>query len=139
LAIFRATRTHATSCLQIDGGRAWVESERSSPKSSIGEHGPREPPGSANVRAPIRRQRICIGIVISALPKGALMRGPSTFRKQDVTRALRAAKAAGYAVASVQIDRSGNIIVTMKSGDCLSNISLDNEWDAALSAGEANQ
>jgi hypothetical protein len=67
------------------------------------------------------------------------MRGPSTFRKQDVTRALRAAKAAGYAVASVQIDRSGNIIVTMKSGDCLSNISLDNEWDAALSAGEANQ
>jgi hypothetical protein len=81
-----------------------------------------------------------MGIVISELAKGALMRGPSTFRQQDVTRALRATKAAGYAVASVQIDRSGNIIVTMKSGDCLlSNINLDNEWDAALSAGEANQ
>ena len=67
------------------------------------------------------------------------MRGPSPFRQQDVTRALRAAKAAGYTVASVQIARSGNIIIVMGNEDRLGIMGIDNEWDAALSAGEAKQ
>jgi hypothetical protein len=38
-------------------------------------------------------------------------RGPSTFRQKDVTRALRAAAAAGIEVRRVEIDKDGKIVV----------------------------
>ena len=44
-------------------------------------------------------------------------RAPSTFRQQDVTKALRAAKAAGLPVHKFEIDRSGRIVVTTAKTD----------------------
>jgi hypothetical protein len=42
-----------------------------------------------------------------------MSRAPSTFRQQDVTRALRAAVAAGLVVHKVEIDRVGKIVLVM--------------------------
>jgi hypothetical protein len=38
-------------------------------------------------------------------------RAPSTFRQQDVTRAIKAAVAAGVGIARVEIDKSGKIVI----------------------------
>ena len=61
-----------------------------------------------------------------------MARGPCTFRRQDVIRLLRAAKAAGCPVDRVEIfDRSGNRIVAMVArADDTVSIGSDNEWDA---------
>lgn len=40
-----------------------------------------------------------------------MARSASTFKQQDVTRALRAAIAAGVAVLRIEIDKSGKIIL----------------------------
>jgi hypothetical protein len=40
-----------------------------------------------------------------------MARGPLTFRQQDVTRALRAAEAAGLRVQRYEIDENGKIAV----------------------------
>jgi len=44
-------------------------------------------------------------------------RGPSTFRQRDITRALRAAKAARVPV-DIKIDRgSGDLVISMRRAD----------------------
>jgi hypothetical protein len=53
-------------------------------------------------------------------------RAPSVFRQQDVTRAFRAAKAAGVRVARVEIDRNGKIVIV--TADELEQRE-GNEWD----------
>jgi len=55
-----------------------------------------------------------------------MARAPSIFRQQDVTRAFRAAKAAGVRVARVEIDRDGKIVIV--TADELERRE-GNEWD----------
>jgi hypothetical protein len=52
-------------------------------------------------------------------------RAPSSFRKQDVTRAVSAVLAAGERVQRVEIEKTGKIVIV--TGDVPSNSS--NEWD----------
>jgi hypothetical protein len=55
-----------------------------------------------------------------------MARAPAIFRQQDVTRAFRAAKAAGVRVARVEIDRDGKIVIV--TADELERREA-NEWD----------
>ena len=59
-----------------------------------------------------------------------MSRGPSTFRRQDVTRAIKAAFAAGATRARVEV---GGIVITAEKSDAqAANLTDDapNEWDA---------
>ena len=62
-----------------------------------------------------------------------MARGACTFRKQDVTRALRATVAAGVNVRRVEIDKAGKIVIVAgkpspEKGE--ENQTDMNEWDA---------
>jgi hypothetical protein len=59
-----------------------------------------------------------------------MARGPVSFKQRDVTRALRAAGAAGIEVQRVEIDREGKIIlVTGKPREAAGVENGGNEWD----------
>jgi hypothetical protein len=62
-----------------------------------------------------------------------MARGPLTFRKQDVMRALRATVAAGIEVQRIEIDRDGKIVVVAGkvSESPRDSESERNEWDDA--------
>jgi hypothetical protein len=65
-----------------------------------------------------------------------MARAPSTFRQQDVTRALRAVTAAGVDIARVEIDKAGKITITTTrakgatNGVARSAVGEENEWDS---------
>jgi hypothetical protein len=58
-----------------------------------------------------------------------MARAASSFRQSDVTRALRAAKAAGVGVERFEIDRDGKIVVVVDR-DGVPEGELANPWDA---------
>ena len=59
----------------------------------------------------------------------AMPRAPSTFRQQDVTRAVKAVVAAGVGIARVEIDKAGTIrIITLKAEPNGQGREA-NEWD----------
>jgi hypothetical protein len=63
-----------------------------------------------------------------------MSRAPSTFRQQDVTRAVKAVTAAGVHIARIEIDKTGKItIITATAPVAGSSDDLDLElqrWEA---------
>jgi len=57
-------------------------------------------------------------------------RAPSTFRQQDVTRAVKAVTAAGVHIARVEIDKTGKIVIIAADTTGRSREMVEaNEWD----------
>jgi hypothetical protein len=61
-----------------------------------------------------------------------MSRAPSTFRQQDVTRAVKAVAAAGVGIARVEIDKQGKIIIVAGQpviSTTQISVGEENEWD----------
>jgi hypothetical protein len=59
-----------------------------------------------------------------------MSRAPSTFRQQDVTRAVKAVAAAGVGIARVEIDKAGKItIIALGAEPRGEGREEGNEWD----------
>ena len=56
-------------------------------------------------------------------------RGPSTFRQQDVTRAVKAVTTAGVHIARIEIDKSGKIVIITAGPTEPGDTTEANEWD----------
>ena len=60
-----------------------------------------------------------------------MARAPSTFRQQDVTRAVKAVVAAGVDIARIEIDKAGTIrIITVEAEPNGQGREEANEWDS---------
>jgi hypothetical protein len=57
-------------------------------------------------------------------------RAPSTFRQQDVTRAVKAVVAAGVDIARVEIDKTGTIRIITVKAEPNGQVREANEWDS---------
>lgn len=59
------------------------------------------------------------------------MRGTCTFRQRDVTAAVKAVAAAGVAIARVEVDRAGKIvIIAVGTNGAVEESGGTNEWDS---------
>jgi hypothetical protein len=62
-----------------------------------------------------------------------MSRGASTFRRQDVTRAVKAVAAAGVGIARVEIDKAGKITIIAATKSAEPENELDRElteWES---------
>jgi hypothetical protein len=55
-------------------------------------------------------------------------RGPCTFKQQDLVRALKGAKAAGFGVTRIEIDAGGKVIVMTSQGTPVEPSSALEKW-----------
>ena len=59
-----------------------------------------------------------------------MARAPSTFRQQDVTRAVKAVTAAGVHIARIEIDKAGKIVIIAADANGQPGESTEaNDWD----------
>jgi hypothetical protein len=59
-----------------------------------------------------------------------MARAPSTFRQQDVTRAVKAVAAAGVDIVRVEIDKAGKIVIVTVDATSTPREGREvNEWD----------
>jgi hypothetical protein len=59
-----------------------------------------------------------------------MTRAPSTFRQQDVTRAVKAVSAAGVHIARIEIDKAGKIVIIAADAEVQDPPTQgENEWD----------
>jgi hypothetical protein len=58
-----------------------------------------------------------------------MSRRPCVFRQRDVTRAVKAVAAAGVAVAKVEVDKDGKIVVVVGEPDKAEVKTEVNEWE----------
>ena len=58
-----------------------------------------------------------------------MARAPSTFRQQDVTRAVKAVTAAGVHIARIEIDKEGKIVIITADTHHPGKMTETNEWD----------
>jgi hypothetical protein len=66
-----------------------------------------------------------------------MSRAPSTFRQQDITKAVKAVTAAGVDIARVEIDKSGKITIIAAGTDPHKAFApRGNEWDTVLCHGK---
>jgi|SoiMethySBSTD1v2_1073268.scaffolds.fasta_scaffold1235928_2 hypothetical protein len=61
------------------------------------------------------------------------MRGALSFKQRDLTRALKATKAAGHVATRVEIDPKGGKFVLILSDEKPTPLSTQDDWDEALS------
>jgi hypothetical protein len=60
-----------------------------------------------------------------------MARASSTFRQSDVTKAIKAATAAGVRIARVEIDKTGKIVIITANDPVQSGETREgNEWDS---------
>ena len=65
-----------------------------------------------------------MGFAVIAMP-----RAPSTFRQQDVTKAVKAVTAAGVHISRVEIDKTGKIVIIAGGSTEPLETTEANEWD----------
>jgi len=58
-----------------------------------------------------------------------MVHGPSKFKQRDLTRALRAMRAAGISADRVEIGRDGKIVVVIAKGEDAGKCNGGSEWD----------
>ena len=59
-----------------------------------------------------------------------MARAPSTFRQQDVTKAVKAVAAAGVHIVRVEIDKAGKIVIIAGGATYQTGENTEaNEWD----------
>jgi hypothetical protein len=60
-------------------------------------------------------------------------RGKYKFKQSDITRALRATKAAGVGISKVEIDPDGRVVIVLRDGkaEVTEDDCRDNPWDDA--------
>jgi len=58
-------------------------------------------------------------------------RAPSTFRQNDVTRAVKAVRCAGVEIARVEIAKDGKIVIITAAEAARIGTGEENSWDRA--------